>query len=110
MQRRQLLGAGLAMAGASALRAGPARAAAIARVRPGAPGWPSDTDWAQLHQAVGGRLSRVPPPDLTRPDAAKQLPNPFFIADTPALTESSGWLDAWRSQPSAWMVDAHGTA
>jgi FAD/FMN-containing dehydrogenase len=110
MQRRQLLGAGLAMAGASALRAGPARAAAIARVRPGAPGWPADADWAQLSQAVGRRLSRVPQPDLAGPDAAKQLANPFFVADTPALTESSGWLDAWRSQPSAWMVDAHGTA
>lgn len=109
MQRRQLLGAGLAMAGASAFDVGPAQAASIARVRPGAPGWPSDTDWAQLNQAVGGRLSRVPQPDLAGPDAAKLLANPFYIADTPALTESSGWLDAWRSQPSAWMVDAKST-
>jgi len=114
MQRRQLLSAGLAMAGASALRVGPAQAlagpAAIARVRPGAPGWPTDADWAQLSQAVAGRLSRVPQPDLAGPDAAKELANPFFIADTPALTESSGWLDAWRSQASAWMVDAKSTA
>ena len=110
MQRRQLLGAGLALAGASALGAGPASAAAIARVRPGAPGWPSDADWAQLNTAVGGRLARTPQPDLTGPDAPKLLANPFFIGDTPALTESSGWLDAWRSQPSAYMVDARSAA
>jgi FAD/FMN-containing dehydrogenase len=110
MQRRQLLGAGLAMAGASALKIGPAQAAAIARVRPGGPGWPSDADWAQLNSAVGGRLARVPQPDLSGPDAAKLLGNPYFIADTPALTESSGWLDAWKSSPSAWMVDAKSAA
>ena len=110
MQRRQLLGAGLAMAGASALRVGAAHAAPLARVRPGAPGWPTDADWAQLGQSVGGRLSRVPQPDLAGPDAAKLLANPFYIADTPALTESSGWLDAWRSQASAWMVDAKSAA
>ncbi|HEX3405879.1 MAG TPA: FAD-binding protein, partial [Caulobacteraceae bacterium] len=106
MQRRELLGASLAMAGASAFGAGPARAAAVARVRPGGPGWPSQADWDALNQATGGRLSRVPQPDLAGPDAAKLLANPFFIGDTPALTESSGWQDAWRSQPSAYMVDA----
>jgi FAD/FMN-containing dehydrogenase len=110
MQRRQLLGAGLAMAGASALPAGLARAAPVARVRPGAPGWPSDADWAGLNKAVGGRLSPVAMPDLKGPDAAKLLANPYYIGDTPALTESSGWLDAWRSQPSAYMVDATSAA
>ena len=109
MQRRQLLGASLALAGASVLPA-VAAAAPAARVRPGAPGWPSDADWAQLNTAVGGRLTRVPQPDLAGPDAAKLLANPFFVADTPALTESSGWLDAWRSQPSAYMVDARSAA
>ncbi len=106
MQRRQLLGAGLALAGASVLPTTALGAASAARVRPGAPGWPSDADWAQLNSAVGGRLARVPQPDLTGPDAAKLLANPFYVGDTPALTESSGWLDAWRSSPSAWMVDA----
>ena len=110
MQRRQLLGAGLAMAGAGILPAAPARAAATARVRPGAPGWPSDTDWARLNEAVGGRLGRVPQPDLAGPDAAKLLANPFYIGDTPALTESSGWLDAWRSQPSAYDGRRESTA
>ncbi|HWF76362.1 MAG TPA: FAD-binding protein [Caulobacteraceae bacterium] len=111
MQRRQLLGASLAMAAASAFGSEPAQAAsgAVSRVRPGAPGWPSDADWAQLSQAVGGRLGHVPHPDLTGPDGARQLANPFFVADNPALTESSGWLDAWRSQPSAYMVDARST-
>jgi FAD/FMN-containing dehydrogenase len=98
------------MAGVAALRVPAARAAAMARVRPGGPGWPADADWTQLSQAVGGRLSRVASPDLSGPDAAKLLANPFYVGDTPALTESSGWLDAWRSQPSAWMVDARSAA
>lgn len=113
MQRRQLLGAGLAMAGASALPTGHALAAparAIARARPGAPGWPSDADWAGLNRAVGGRLSPVPKPDLSGPAAKQLLGNPYFIGDTPGLTESSGWLDAWRSQPSAYMVTAQSAA
>src|SRR6185437_15229492 len=81
MQRRQLLGASLAMAAASAFGSEPAQAAseAVSRVRPGAPGWPSDADWTQLSQAVGGRLGHVPHPDLTGPDGARQLANPFFV-------------------------------
>ncbi len=110
MQRRQLLGAGLALAGASALPAKALAAAPAARVRPGAPGWPADADWAQLNAEVGGRLARVPQPDLTGPEAAKLLANPYFVGDSPALTESSGWLDAWKSSPSAWMVDAKSAA
>ena len=110
MHRRHVLGASLALAGAAAFKVRPTRAAEVARVRPGAPGWPSDADWGQLNQAVGGRLSRIAPPDLSGPDAGKLLANPYFIADEPALTESSGWLDAWRSQASAWMVDARSAA
>jgi FAD/FMN-containing dehydrogenase len=45
-------------------------------------------------------------PDLSGPDAPKLLASPFFIGDTPALTQSAGWLDAWRSRPSAYMVTA----
>ena len=63
MKRRQLLGAGLALAGA-ALTDRPAVAAAVQRTRPGMPGWPSDADWDALMQATGGRLSPVALPDL----------------------------------------------
>ena len=36
--------------------------------------------------------------------------NPFFIGDNPALTETSGWVDAWPSRPSAYAVAAQTTA
>ena len=110
MKRRQLLGAGLAMTGAGALGLPPLRAAAEAvatRVRSGQPGWPADADWAALNQATNGHLAPVTtPPKLDASDAVKLLSNPFYIADQPALTESSGWLDAWRSSPSAYVVAA----
>jgi FAD/FMN-containing dehydrogenase len=108
MKRRHFLGAGLSLAALSAL---PVRAAAAAnRVRSGAAGWPADADWASLNQAVGGRLAPVRMPALDGPDAHKLLGNPFYIADQPALTESSGWLGAWRSSPSAYVVTAQSAA
>src|ERR1700677_3888127 len=113
MKRRQLLGAGLALTGAAALGVPPLPAAAKtapARVRPGQPGWPADADWAQLKDAVGGRLAPVAMPDLSSPEAKKLLANPYYIADQPALTESSGWLGAWRSSPSAYAVTAESAA
>jgi FAD/FMN-containing dehydrogenase len=108
MKRRDVIGAGLALAGAGLLPA--AAASAKAYARPGTPGWPRADDWAGLGRAVGGRLAPVVAPDLTSPDARKLLANPFYIADQPALTESSGWLDAWRSQPSAYAVAAERAA
>ena len=109
MKRRDLLGAGLALTGA-ALAPAAAKAAAVSRVRPGAPGWPSDADWAGLNHATGGRLAPVTLPDLTGPDAKQLLANPFYVADQPGLSQSSGWLDAWRSSPSAYVVAAQSTA
>jgi FAD/FMN-containing dehydrogenase len=38
--------------------------------------------------------------------AKRLLANPFYIRDQPGLTQSSGWLDAWRSSPSAYVVAA----
>ena len=74
------------------------------------PGWPSDADWDTLKQATGGRLSPVSLPDLASPDAKTLLSNPFYLADQPGLAEHSGWLDAWRSSPSAYVVSAANTA
>jgi len=104
MKRRELLGVGLALAAASVFPAQAARAAA--RVKPGAAGWPGQAEWASLKDSVGGRLAPVARPDLAGPDAAKLLANPFYIADQPGLTESSGYLGAWRSSPSAYSVTA----
>jgi hypothetical protein len=94
------------LAGTALLPAQTACADAICRVRPGQLGWPAAADWAKLGEAVGGRLAPVTMPDLSGPDARKLLGNPFYLADQPALSESSGWLDAWRSSPSAYVVTA----
>ena len=36
--------------------------------------------------------------------------NPYFISENPALTETSGWVDAWNSRPSAYAVKVQSTA
>jgi FAD/FMN-containing dehydrogenase len=110
MRRRAFVGAGLSLAGAALLPAQTARADAFSRVRPGQPGWPVAADWAKLGAAVGGRLTPVTMPELTGPGAKALLGNPFYLADQPGLTEWSGWLDAWRSSPSAYVVAAENTA
>jgi FAD/FMN-containing dehydrogenase len=67
-------------------------------------------DWAKLAAAVGGRFAPVTMPDLMGEDAKALLGNPLYLADQPGLSESSGWLDAWRSSPSAYVVAAENTA
>jgi FAD/FMN-containing dehydrogenase len=85
------------------------------RVRPSDPDWPSETDWAGLKDEVGGRLLRPRSPfercavdsnDAACHEALVQLRNPYFLGDEPALTQTSGWVDAWRSRPSAYAVAA----
>ena len=92
------------MAAASAWPFGRAKAVAASRARPGEPGWPQESEWAQLAQATGGRLSKLAPPASS--DLASNGRNPFFRGDTPSLTENVGWLNAWRSEPSAYVVAA----
>jgi FAD/FMN-containing dehydrogenase len=110
MNRRHVLGAGLSLAAAATFPASVARAAAPSRVRPGAAGWPAESDWASLGRAVGGRLTPGSRPDLAAPGARTLIENPFYVGDQPGLTQSSGWLDAWRSAPSAYVVAAESTA
>ena len=109
MKRRNLLAASLALAGAAALPFRPARAA-VNTVRPGSSGWPTDADWSELNRAAGGHLAPVTLPDLNDPAVRKLVSNPFFLGDQPGLTQSSGWLDAWRSSPSAYVVAAESAA
>ena len=89
------------------------------RVRPGEPGWPSAAQWQQLQHHVDGRLLKLESPfagcATTQPtttcdEALRQLRNPFYLGDQPALTQSSGWVDAWTSQPSVYAVVASNTA
>jgi FAD/FMN-containing dehydrogenase len=108
LDRRQFLGTGAALAASSAFAA--AHAPAVQRVRPGMPGWPTETEWAALNDATNGRLSRITPLAVTASDAKKLLSNPFYIADEVGLTQSAGWLDGWRSSPSAYVVAAESAA
>ncbi|HLN26119.1 MAG TPA: FAD-binding oxidoreductase [Gemmataceae bacterium] len=96
---------------------GPAQT--ISRVRPGDLSWPSQASWEKLRQDVGGRLIEVKSPLAecrAAPQSAacrelfKELKNPYYIGDQPALTQTSGWLDAWTSAPSVYAVAAAETA
>ncbi len=109
MNRRELLATSVALAGSLALPAA-SRASTLGRVRPGQAGWPGETDWSALNHATGGRLVAGGRPALDTPQARALLHNPFYIGDQPGLTESSGWLDAWRSSPSAYVVKAESAA
>ena len=89
------------------------------RVRPGDPQWPSEAAWASLDREVGGRLHKLESPfagcstasgRANCSEALEHLGNPYYIGDQPALTQTSGWLDAWTSRPSAYAVAASGTA
>ncbi|MCI0748871.1 MAG: FAD-binding protein [Verrucomicrobia subdivision 3 bacterium] len=87
----------------------------IFRARPGSPDWPSAADWDQLSRAVGGRLIKIDSPLVAcQKDSAgsacaelfARLKNPFYIGGHPALTQTSGWVDAWTSRPSVFAVNA----
>lgn len=114
MHRRDLL---TGMASLAALRgslapqpAGATAKAGLQRVRPGMPGWPSQADWAALDRAVEHRLTPVMSPDFTDPAVRKLLGDPYYILNQSGLTQSSGWLDAWRSVPSRYVVNAESAA
>src|SRR5258706_92747 len=89
------------------------------RVRPGGLGLPSSVAWDSFNQEVGGRLLKLSSPfadcDATSGGAAcrnvlDHIKNPYFIGDQPALTQASGWVDAWTSRPSTFAVAAVSTA
>jgi FAD/FMN-containing dehydrogenase len=119
MDRRSLLSRAAALSFLSAvprpLRVALAQNTAARRVRRADPGWPGEASWAQLNEAVGGRLIKVNSPlNACReaPDGAacgdvfKELKNPYYIGDNVALTQTAGWVDAWESQPSVYAVAA----
>jgi FAD/FMN-containing dehydrogenase len=92
---------------------------AFRRSRPGDPSWPSAAQWAELDTKVGGQLTQVRSPlEACRgaPESAecaavfRGLKNPWYIGDNVALTQTSGWVDAWTSAPSAYAIAARNTA
>jgi hypothetical protein len=109
------MGALLPMARFPALASSPG----IRRIRPGDQSWPKPTDWQQLNQAVKGRLIKIKSLLLDCEEQSNiaecnsvlhNLHNPYFLGEQPAGTESSGWVDAWQSAPSAYAVAARTTA
>ncbi len=91
----------------------------LRRVRPTDPGWPAPALWEELNRQVGGQLVKVPPllaPCATAAgtpacdDVLANLRNPYFIGEQPAGTQTSGWIDGWRSAPSVYAVAAKKTA
>ena len=121
MNRRQFLAAAAALpvmpAWIRSLQTG--TGPLVHRVRPGDPGWPSDAMWDALRREVDGRLIKLESPltaceaapaDAACGDLFAALKNPFYIGDQPALTQTSGWLDAWTSAPSVYAVAASNTA
>ena len=121
MDRRSFLKSSAALSilatGCAPIASPPAlsKAAPTTRVRPGAPLWPSGMEWNRLRRNLQGALSQPESPLATchsAPDAptcaeaVERLSNPYFLSDDPALTQTSGWVDAWRSRPSAYAVAA----
>jgi FAD/FMN-containing dehydrogenase len=93
-------------------------AASASRVRPGDPAWPSEASWEALNKQTNGRLIRVRSPLTVCRDAPvgsacrdvfRELKNPYYIGDTAGLAQTTGWLDAWTSQPSVYAVAAETT-
>jgi FAD/FMN-containing dehydrogenase len=85
------------------------------RVRPGDSGWPPEAKWQALNAQVQGRLIKIQSPlgacrDAPTSAASRELfanlKNPFYIGNEVALTQTSGWVDAWTSSPSVYAVAA----
>jgi FAD/FMN-containing dehydrogenase len=118
MDRRRFLAAASALPFAAPVWAQSTSGAPASRVRPGAPGWPSDADWDRLGRAVGNRLIKVQPSLAVCRDAShsaacqavfRGLKNPYYIGDDVSLTQTTGWVDAWTMQPSLYAVAARRT-
>jgi FAD/FMN-containing dehydrogenase len=89
------------------------------RVRPGDPDWPSPAEWDGLRQRVGGRLIAVQSPLQPCREAPigaacrtlfRKLKNPYYIGDEVGLTQTTGWVDAWTLEQSAFAVAAESAA
>ena len=103
----------------SASSGAPARAAAgdraLTRIRPTDPDWPSPPQWQELREKVKGNLLEIHSPlhicEQAPAGAAcdhlfKELKNPYFVGDDVALTQTTGWIDAWTLRPSVYAVAA----
>jgi len=85
------------------------------RVRPSDPGWPSKEAWKQFNDAVDGNLIPVEfPINACLPSSQSadckalfaNVRNPYYIGDSPGITQTLGWIDAWETKPSIYAVAA----
>jgi FAD/FMN-containing dehydrogenase len=116
MKRRKLM---MLAGGLPLMSTASAQTPLLRRNRPGDPGWPSAEHWQGLNAKVGGRLMQLGSP-LAACRAApagaecvaffRGLKNPWAIGDDPALTQTTGWVDAWASMTSAYAVVARDAA
>lgn len=90
----------------------------LRRTRPSDPEWPSAASWNRLNEETERRLIAVKSPlaacrdspsGAACRDVFKGLKNPYYIGDDAALTQTTGYLDAWTSQPSVYAVAARKT-
>ena len=80
--------------------------------------WPNVNEWQKLNQQVEGRL--ITPGAYIKPcqidsksqacqETLKSISNPFILEDQSGATQSTGWLNAWNSSPSNYVVAAKNT-
>ncbi|MBV8727964.1 MAG: FAD-binding protein, partial [Candidatus Eremiobacteraeota bacterium] len=87
-------------------------AAPFTRARPGTARWPTPSQWARLRTQVGGRLTKLQSAFARCSNRTycaslfKNLRNPYYISDTPNVTQTLGWGDAWVSRASVYAVAA----
>ena len=115
MNRRDFLKTSGAASLSSLLPQGRFASQTTRRVRPSDAAWPSKESWKRLNDAVGGNLIPVDFP-LNACTAAGQtadcktlfanLKNPYYIGDSPGVTQTLGWVDAWATKPSVYAVAA----
>ncbi|WP_255428179.1 FAD-binding protein [Ramlibacter cellulosilyticus] len=80
---------------------------------------PTEDAWKQLAAQTRGALVPVrnPWPACIASPASeecsrlfRQAKNPYFLGDDAALTQTLGYVDAWTSSPSAYVVEARNAA
>ncbi|MGA9392503.1 MAG: FAD-binding protein, partial [Candidatus Sulfotelmatobacter sp.] len=85
------------------------------RRRPSDANWPSQAAWKRLNDEVDGNLIPVEFPieacvkdtgSAGCHDLFNHIHNPYYIGDQPGLTQTLGWVDAWVSKPSVYVVAA----
>ncbi|HIG30645.1 MAG TPA: FAD-binding oxidoreductase [Verrucomicrobiales bacterium] len=81
--------------------------------------WPTQADWDSLRNEVKGRLIQVTSPlkacqinsgSSHCAEALEQMKNPFFLEGHPGATQSTGWLQGWKTEVSPYAVAAESPA